>query len=189
MIARLLDVIENDVLPLTREGVRRGDKVFGGAVLLKSDESLVVAGTNAETENPLWHGEIATIKNLYDLPRSERPPAADCIFLSTHEPCSMCLSAITWAGYDNIYYLFAYEQTRDTFGIPHDLRILNEVFGGDYARKNAYWESHDLVRMIASLPQPERATLEARVQTLTDAYAALSTTYQGSKHDRDIPLP
>jgi tRNA(Arg) A34 adenosine deaminase TadA len=189
VIERLLDVIENDIAPLTREGVRRGNKVFGAAILLKSDISLVVAGTNAETENPLWHGEIATIKKLYEMAASERPVPSDCLFLSTHEPCAMCLAAITWAGYDNIYYLFAYEQTRDAFSIPHDLRILKEVFGGQYARKNAFWESHDLVEGIAALPAAERASLEARVEKLAADYAALSDIYQASKQDSDIPLP
>lgn len=31
--ARLLDVIENDILPLTEQGVAAGNKVFGAAIL------------------------------------------------------------------------------------------------------------------------------------------------------------
>ena len=124
LAARFLDVIEQDVVPLTRAGVARGDKVFGAAILRKSDLSLVVAGTNRETENPLFHGEVATLNAFYELPAEGRPPTGDCLFLSTHEPCSLCLSAITWAGFDNFYYLFGYEDTRDAFNIPHDLKIL-----------------------------------------------------------------
>ena len=102
--ARLLDVMEHDILPLTDRGVSAGNKVFGAAVLRKADLSVVVAETNGETENPLWHGEVHTLKRFYELP--ERPAPGELAFLSTHEPCTMCMSAITWAGFDNFYYFF-----------------------------------------------------------------------------------
>jgi len=56
--SRLLNVIEHDVIPLTRDGVAAGNKVFGAAILRKDDLSLVIAATNNEIENPLNHGEI-----------------------------------------------------------------------------------------------------------------------------------
>ena len=34
---RLLDVIDGDILPLTERGVAAGNKVFGAAILHKSD--------------------------------------------------------------------------------------------------------------------------------------------------------
>jgi tRNA(Arg) A34 adenosine deaminase TadA len=98
LATRFLDVIEHDIVPLTRAGVERGDKVFGGAILRKADLSLVLAATNRETENPLFHGEISTLSAFFALAVSARPAPEDCLFLSTHEPCSLCLSAITWAG-------------------------------------------------------------------------------------------
>jgi tRNA(Arg) A34 adenosine deaminase TadA len=191
VIPRLLEVLERDVVPLTREGVRRGNKIFGAAVLQKSDLSLVVAGTNLETECPLWHGEIAAIKALYELPRAARPSAAECFFLSTHEPCSMCLSAITWAGFDNFYYLFGYEDTREAFQIPHDLRILSEVFrceNGSYARENAYFQAHGIVEEIEARADPERGALLARVEDLRRLYGELSAHYQSLKGESEIPL-
>ena len=148
--SRCLDVIEHDVVPLTRVGVAVGNKVFGAAIRRKSNLSLVVAGTNAEIENPLYHGEISTLNAFYAMPAADRPATGDCVFVSTHEPCSLCLSAITWAGFDNFYYFFGYEDTRDAFNIPHDLKILQEVFkveDGDYARKNAFWECQDLIAL------------------------------------------
>ena len=94
----------------------------------KDDRSLVLAETNNEIENPLWHGEVHCLKRFYEMPKAERADTKDCIFLATHEPCSLCLSAITWTGFDNFYYLFSHEDSRDSFAIPHDLKILKEVF-------------------------------------------------------------
>ena len=50
----------------------------------------------------------------------------------------MCLSAITWAGFNTIYYFFNYQDTKKAFNIAHDLDILSEVFGrsdGAYSKK------------------------------------------------------
>ena len=148
-VTRLLETIESSIVPLTRTGVAGGNKIFGGAILRKSDLSLVLAATNNELENPLWHGEVHTLKLFYELPDDARPATGECIFLSTHEPCSLCLSAITWAGFDNFFYLFSYEDSRDAYGIPHDLLILDEVFrcpDGSYNEKQlskdlSYWFS------------------------------------------------
>lgn len=43
-----------------REAVKKGNKVFGAAILKLSDLSLVAVGTNKEIECPLWHGEVRT---------------------------------------------------------------------------------------------------------------------------------
>ena len=100
---RILDVIESDIIPRTVKGVAAGNKIFGAAILRKQDLSLVVADTNSEIENPLLHGEISTLNSFFDIPRIDRPKPENCIFISTHEPCSLCLSAITWANFDNFW--------------------------------------------------------------------------------------
>lgn len=191
-LARLLSVIEHDVVPLTRDGVAAGNKIFGAAVLRKSDLSLVVAGTNRETENPLWHGEIATIVRFFDLP--EHPAPADCVFLATHEPCSLCLSGITWSGFDNFSYLFSHADSADSFAIPHDLAVLKAVYavpdpdraeaapGRDlYNRRNAYFTSTDLMP-TARAEEPET------LARLERTYAELSEAYQRRKGGGNIAL-
>ena len=191
LIDRLLDVIENDIVPKTAEGVAHGNKLFGAAILRKGDRSLVIAETNNEIENPLWHGEVHCLKRFYEMPKAERVETGDAIFLATHEPCSLCLSAITWTGFDNFYYLFSHEDSRDSFAIPHDLKILKEVFTldpGGYNAENAYWKSFSIRRLVRVLPVAEREQLEARIAAISDRYDALSTTYQTGKADNDIPL-
>lgn len=190
-VSRMLEIIENDVVPLTHAGVGKGNKVFGAAILRKSDMSVVIAGTNNEVENPLWHGEVHTLKQFYEMPAADRPQTSECIFLSTHEPCSLCLSAITWAGFDNFYYLFGYEDTKEKFNIPHDLKILQEVFGishGEYVRENVFWTSHSLEKMIAELPDGERDLLRDRMSSIAGLYVELSATYQASREQSAIPL-
>jgi tRNA(Arg) A34 adenosine deaminase TadA len=188
---RFLQVIEAEVVPLTRAGVAAGNKLFGAAILRKDDLSLVVADINRETENPLFHGEIATLNSYYRLPAETRPPTSDCLFLSTHEPCPLCLAAITWAGFDDFTYLSGYEDTRDAFAIPHDLRIHEEVFGvtnGDYRRANAFWTCQSLGELVAQAPETARPTFQARIDSLNKTYAELSATYQAQKGAADIPL-
>jgi tRNA(Arg) A34 adenosine deaminase TadA len=189
LIDRLFDVIEHDIVPRTAAGVKKGNKLFGAAILRKDDLSVVVAETNNETENPLWHGEVHALKRFYELPKADRPETKDCIFLATHEPCSLCLSAITWTGFDNFYYLFSHEDSRDSFAIPHDLRILKEVFRldpGGYNAENAYWKSFALRKLARETPDRER--LGKRIDRLSLLYEELSETYQSGKGGNEIPL-
>ena len=191
LLPRILEVIEHDILPLTADGVTKGNKIFGAAILRKRDLSLVLAETNNEIENPLWHGEVHALNRFYELPAAARPDTRDCIFIATHEPCSLCLSAITWTGFDNFYYLFSHEDSRDSFAIPHDLRILKEVFTlepGGYNARNSYWTGYSITKLVAGLPNAEREALQKRISAITAKYDALSQSYQQSKTGNEIPL-
>ncbi|NTJ42331.1 nucleoside deaminase [Agrobacterium larrymoorei] len=186
---RLLEVIEKNILPLTTLGVSKGNKVFGAAILRKSDLSLVIAETNNELENPLWHGEVHTLKQFYEL--KDKPNTKDLIFLSTHEPCTMCMSAITWAGFDNFYSFFSHEDSRDAFAIPHDLKILKEVFGlepGGYRRSNSFWNSFFISELVETEDDPLKTELVQQTARIKAIYNDLSSSYQSSKADNDIPL-
>jgi len=191
LLNKFIDVFENNILPLTAKGVSLGNKIFGAAIIKKNDYSLVVAGSNNETENPIWHGEIDTLKKFYEMDIKTRPEEKNCIFLSSHEPCSLCLSAITFSGFDNFYYLFPYESTTDEFSIPHDLNILEKVFNvknGNYINENTYWKSYSINKLINELTTNKKESLIASFKNIKKTYKELSGKYQSNKQKNKIPL-
>ena len=188
-LEKILSTIENDIIPKTRNSVLKGNKIFGGAILNKNDCSLILADTNHELENPIWHGEMYVLKKFYE--QKNHPPTKDLIFLSTHEPCSMCLSAITWAGFDNFIYLFSYEESRDLFAIPHDLNILSQVFNiqdGNYKKSNQYWVSYSIDEILNNGKFKNHTNLQERIINIKKSYDKLSELYQRTKTSNDIPL-
>jgi tRNA(Arg) A34 adenosine deaminase TadA len=191
LLEKSLDIFTKEILPITEKGVSKGNKIFGAAILKKKDLSLVVAGSNNETENPIWHGETHTLKKFYEINKNSRPREKDCIFLCSHEPCSLCLSAITFSGFDNFYYLFPYKITNNEFSIPHDLKILKEVFkvnNGEYNRENLYWKSNSIKMLIEKLSTLKKKKFMSQLEEIKKSYINLSNKYQASKNENFIPL-
>ena len=187
----ILNVFLKEVLPLTEKGVAKGSKIFGAAIIKKDDLSVVIAETNNEIENPLWHGEMHALKKFYELDANTRPNEKECMFLSSHEPCSMCLSAITFSGFDNFYFLFPYNDTNDEFNIPHDLNILKEVFkinDGEYNKENSYWKSQNINSLIEKLPTSKKEKILSQLREIKKKYQKLSNQYQENKDGNSIPL-
>lgn len=134
------------------------------------------------------------LKRYYELAAEDRLAPSELIFLSTHEPCSLCLSAITWGGFDNFYYLFSHVDSRDEFGIPHDLKILKEVFDvdpGKYRRTNSFWQSQGIRDWLSlhesDLSEDTRKTLIDKIAAIRQRYASASRLYQASKSSNSIP--
>ena len=187
----LINIILKEIIPETKIAISKGNKIFGAAILNKKDLSTVCIGINNEIDNPLWHGEISVLNKFYAISSDSRPISKDCLFLSTHEPCSLCLSAITWSGFDNFYYFFPYSDTENKFNIPHDLKILKEVFGiskGNYNKENTYWKSYSIVQNVNLLTEPEKSDLIENMNKISEIYDNFSTLYQKRKSNNDIPL-
>ena len=175
---RMMDIIEEEIVPQTLRGVKMGSKVFGAALIKKKDLSLVVASTNHESSSPLWHGEVFAIKEFYELQR--RPEPSECLMLATHQPCCMCASAIAWGGFPEVWYLFGYQQTGADFNIPHDQKMIREIFGAvEPNPDNSYYQMRALTELIPELS--DMAKGQRRYESIRNEYAQLSEIYQNSE--------
>ena len=182
---RLCDIIETNILPLTSQMTLVGNKVFGAAVLLKKDLSLVLASTNHEAFSPLWHGEVYCIKQFFE--KQGHPEPKDCIFLATHEPCCMCTSSIAWSGFDEVYYLFGYEETEDEFNIPHDQKMIKDIFGcKEPNHDNSYFKMFNMVKEINKFNEEEKKKALERYEIIRKKYMIVSEQYQ--KGDKKMIL-
>ncbi|CAB9506724.1 Cytidine and deoxycytidylate deaminase zinc-binding region [Seminavis robusta] len=182
-LKRMFEVIEKEILPVTTEGVAKGNKVFGASILNK-DLSTVTVGTNAETECPLFHGEVKCIYEWSKVtcPSARGPAAQEAVFLSTHEPCCMCISSILWSGFTKVYYFFPYTVTAAQ-GIPHDINTMHELWGvNTYRKRNKYMSTICLIDLVKGLEDSDdKKELEATVERLLASYDTLSNKYHTEK--------
>lgn len=200
LLSALLKTLEQDIVPLTKEGVSSGSKVFGAAILSSATLTPHTVSTNNERASPLLHGEINCIQQFYTQtypdPKNRPDPREECVFFATHEPCSLCLSGIAWSGFKELYYLFTYEDSRDTFGIPYDIEILKEVFrvkaDGEsdealrkralYNKTNKFFTAKSIGDLVSEIKDEEdKKHWEKEVERVKSLYNALGDEYQKNK--------
>ena len=181
----MLDVIQKEILPATEKGVSNGNKVFGAAIL-NADLQCEIASTNAETDCPIFHGEVKCIVDWsHQTPSAERGPRAlNGVFLATHEPCCMCVSSILWAGFKRIYYFLPYETTTAQ-GIPHDINTMHELWGvNTYRKRNKYFASACIQEAIEALEEgTTKEGLQKQSADLLSRYNVLADKYHAEKAD------
>lgn len=176
----IIKAIRHDLLLETSIGVEAGGHVFGAVVLDKATLSPVIAGSNNRMENPIYHGEVETLRRFFACPNHPKPK--DCIFVASHDPCSMCISAIAWAGFDEVWVLFNYEDVKKSFGMPVDLLMYKEIFGAEGARpQNAFFKKYDLKAEAAKEENAEQ--LAASISEIEALYAQIG------KQVRDFDYP
>lgn len=102
---------------------------------------------------------------------------------------------ITWAGFNEFYYLFTYEDSRDEFAIPYDIHILEEVYRvkapGDteetlkkrplYNKNNYFFNSCSVADVVDTLEVSKINEFKQRINEIKKQYYVLSKTYQDGK--------
>jgi len=75
---------------------------FGAVIAETGTGEVLGEGWNQGADNPTWHGEIVAINNLFE--SIDQPATHRLTLYTTAEPCSMCQSAIHWAGLARVVY-------------------------------------------------------------------------------------
>jgi tRNA(Arg) A34 adenosine deaminase TadA len=87
---------------LASENVEQGGVPFG-CVIVKDGELIAAAADTVSLDNdPTAHALINAIRRACSLLRKNK--LEGCVVYSSCEPCSMCLSALYWAGVSRIYF-------------------------------------------------------------------------------------
>ncbi|MFX0139341.1 MAG: nucleoside deaminase [Candidatus Hodarchaeota archaeon] len=88
--------------------LKEGNKGFG-AVIIKNDMILAQSHDTEITENdPTAHAEINVIRKAS---KNLGQELQNCILLSTHEPCPMCMTAIVWSKISELVYSVSIEDS------------------------------------------------------------------------------
>ena len=75
---------------------------FGAVIVRRATGEIVAEGFNRSSESPTFHGEIDAINRCAAAHSSIDWTEVD--LYTTAEPCTMCQSAIEWAGIPTVYY-------------------------------------------------------------------------------------
>ncbi|KAF4122775.1 Cytidine and deoxycytidylate deaminase zinc-binding region [Geosmithia morbida] len=208
---QVLTVATNDerASPLLHGEVNCIQKFFTESFPLPSASAS--ASTSSSTPSSSTSVSAATPSSSPTSVPGRPSPSADCIFLATHEPCSLCLSAIAWSGFTRVYHLFTHDDSRRLFAIPHDIDILQQVFRVRseassetedqlarrplYNRRNRFFTAmsiDELAATAAATAPPARTStptatsaapdgLTTRINAIKQMYSSLDRTYQDAK--------
>ena len=85
------------------EEARRNPVYPFGAVIVRAGSGQVIArGVNNSRDNPILHGEIACMNDYVRL--NGNRDWGQMVLYTTGEPCSMCMSALVWAGIGGVVF-------------------------------------------------------------------------------------
>lgn len=75
---------------------------FGALLVDRERKKIMAEGWNKSAQHPAWHGEMDAINRCVE--QHGKPEWARLTLYTTAEPCSMCQSAVIWAGIPLVVY-------------------------------------------------------------------------------------
>ena len=92
-----------EAVRLSRDKMRRGEGGPFGAVVVRNNK-IVGRGWNRVTSmnHPTAHAEVTAIRDACKKLKTFQ--LGDCELYASCEPCPMCLAAIYWARFKNVFY-------------------------------------------------------------------------------------
>ncbi|MFB6088760.1 MAG: deaminase [Candidatus Aenigmatarchaeota archaeon] len=106
---------------LTKKSATKGNLpnaaiVLEGGEMIASSQSLVASDNNVTS-----HAELLAIEKICKLRESAWTPGLNLV--SVVEPCTMCLSAASQAGYENVYYIIPAKRYEDEVLYITDVQV------------------------------------------------------------------
>ena len=91
----------------------------------------------------------------------------------------MCTSSIAWSGFDEVYYLFGYEETEDEFNIPHDQKMIKDIFGcKEPKHDNSYFKMFNMIKEANKFNEEDKKKALDRYEIIRKKYSVVSEQYQ-----------
>jgi tRNA(Arg) A34 adenosine deaminase TadA len=166
----LLEVVRDEILPLTESEMARGNVSCGSAILRADTLTSVMVGADNRGTNPLFHGNIDSINRFFKLP--VHPPTEELIFLATHDPCPMCAAAIAWAGFKELWILFGQGEVELEPTMRPSPAMYRDLFGVEGIRQdNGYYARYGIKKQVAT--SPNRDELQSLLDDVGRRFAAL----------------
>jgi len=75
---------------------------FGAVIVRPGTGEVMGRGVNDSSANPILHGEIACMNDYVRL--NGNKGWGQAVLYTTGEPCSMCMSALVWAGIGGVVF-------------------------------------------------------------------------------------
>jgi tRNA(adenine34) deaminase len=83
---------------------------FGAVIVRAADRAVLARGVNGSARNPTFHGEIVAMNDF--VARNGNRDWGAALLYTTGEPCSMCMSALIWAGIGGVVFASSIEGIR-----------------------------------------------------------------------------